>query len=202
MDRCACAKLARINRKKQFEHPLIERLPLVIRLLGMLAVRATGAALPGLHWSDKRVVRPSSIRLARRGPVSVLRQPAIRRLRYHKSAYEFVFKALHFTQGALQKSSDVEDEAHVTGGELLMGVRDYARQQYGRLARIVLEHWGVRRTEDIGRIVFELVDRGEMRKTDRDTISDFNDVYDFATVFEREYEIDVRAFVNAEASST
>jgi uncharacterized repeat protein (TIGR04138 family) len=133
--------------------------------------------------------------------VSVLRQPAVRRLRYHKHAYEFVFKALHFTQEALQKSSQVEDEAHVSGGELLIGVRDYARQQYGRLARIVFQHWGVRRTDDIGRIVFELVERGEMRKTDRDTIADFIDVYDFETVFERDYEIDVRAFVNADASS-
>ncbi len=128
--------------------------------------------------------------------MSLLRQPAIRRLRYHKHAYEFVFKALHFTQETLQKTSEVEAEAHVSGGELLEGAREYARQQYGRLARVVLEHWGVRRTDDIGRIVFELVERGEMRKTDRDTLADFYDVYDFETVFEREYEIDVRAFLD------
>jgi uncharacterized repeat protein (TIGR04138 family) len=101
----------------------------------------------------------------------------------------------------LQKSSDREAEAHVTGLELLQGVREYALQQYGRLARIVLAHWGVRRTDDIGRIVFELVDRGEMRKTDRDTISDFIEVFDFATVFERDYEINVRAFLSGDAPS-
>ncbi len=134
--------------------------------------------------------------------MSVLRPPVVRRLRYHRHAYEFVFKALHFTQETLQKSSEVEVEAHVTGGELLIGVRDYARQQFGRLARVVFTHWGVRRTDDIGRIVFELVERGEMRKTDRDTIADFIDVYDFEAVFEREYEIDVRAFVNSDAPTT
>jgi uncharacterized repeat protein (TIGR04138 family) len=134
-------------------------------------------------------------------PVSVLRQPAVRRLRYNKHAYDFVFKALHYTQEKLQKSSGGEAEAHVTGLELLQGAREYAQQQYGRLARVVLGYWGVRRTDDIGRIVFELVDRGEMRKTDRDTISDFIDVFDFATVFEREYDINVRAFLSGDAPS-
>ena len=63
------------------------------------------------------------------------------------------------------------------------------------MTRTVFRHWGVRSTDDFGNIVFELIERGEMSKTDRDQLSDFLDVYDFEDVFDRDYRVEVnRAF--------
>lgn len=64
-----------------------------------------------------------------------------------------------------------------------MGLRDYAIRQYGLLARTVLTHWNVRRTEDFGRIVFAMVQAGELRKSDDDSPGDFREVYDFDEAF-------------------
>ena len=115
-------------------------------------------------------------------------------LRYHKNAYQFVFQALQYTQERLDRkrsmSEEDEDEAHISGQELLSGVRDLALEQFGMLARTVFKRWGIRATEDFGRIVFELVERGEMRKTDRDQLSDFCDVFDFEEAFDHDYAID------------
>lgn len=120
------------------------------------------------------------------------------RVRYHREAYRFVFAALRYTQQRLGRTrrKDPEDpDAHITGRELLEGVRDLALEQFGLMTTTVFRHWGVYATEDFGRIVFELVERGEMRKTDRDQLSDFFNVYDFEDVFDRQYRIPVsRAF--------
>jgi uncharacterized repeat protein (TIGR04138 family) len=72
---------------------------------------------------------------------------------------------------------------HISGQQLCLGLRDYAILQYGRLARTVLSSWGVRRTEDFGRIVFAMVEAGWMRKQDDDTIEDFENVFDFDEAF-------------------
>jgi uncharacterized repeat protein (TIGR04138 family) len=115
-----------------------------------------------------------------------------RRQRYHQNAYQFVFASLRYTQEHLGRPTEAGDEAdaHISGVELVEGIREFAREQFGLMARTVLHHWGIRNTEDFGRIVFELVDRGEMRKTDRDTLHDFYDVYDFDEAFGEGYPID------------
>ena len=74
-------------------------------------------------------------------------------------------------RGKLERAGnhDADDEsAHITGQELVEGIRDLALQQFGLLTRTVFERWGLRTTEDFGRIVFELIEDGRMRKTDRD----------------------------------
>jgi uncharacterized repeat protein (TIGR04138 family) len=71
-------------------------------------------------------------------------------------------------------------------------MRELALEQFGLLARVVLRQWGIESTDDVGRMVFELIERGEMRKTPRDRLSDFFDVYDFDEVFDRLYRIDTR----------
>ena len=117
------------------------------------------------------------------------------RPRYHQNAYRFVFEALRYTQTAMGReiiSESDEEEAHISGQDLLYGIRDLALQQCGLLTATVFRHWGIRETADFGRIVFELIERGEMRKTDRDQLSDFIDVYDFSEVFDRDYSIDTR----------
>lgn len=89
-----------------------------------------------------------------------------------------------------QSEDEVPEDAHISGQELLIGIREFATQQFGYLARTVFNQWGLKETEDFGRIVFELVERGDMRKTDNDRMEDFVDVYDFGEVFESDYRID------------
>jgi uncharacterized repeat protein (TIGR04138 family) len=108
--------------------------------------------------------------------------------RYRLEAYIFVFEALRFAQQELgmgqQENGDADEESgeevrHVTGQQLCEAIRRYALQQYGLLAKNVLEHWGVRSTGDFGEIVFNLIDIGQMKKTDTDRREDFDDVFDF-----------------------
>ncbi len=97
--------------------------------------------------------------------------------RYRREAYLFVLAALEYT---VEQLSEVR---HVTGKELVQGIADYARKQYGYLAQTVLEHWGIRNTLDFGEIVFNMIREGLMRKTDDDRKEDFAGVYDFAAEF-------------------
>lgn len=118
--------------------------------------------------------------------------------KYHRNAFEFIFDALRYTQETLDRGLASEEEsAHITGKELLEGVRSLAQEKYGLLAMTVFHHWGIHTTEDFGKIVFELIERGEMRKTERDQLADFMDVYDFQEAFDDGYKIDTRnAFKN------
>jgi len=97
--------------------------------------------------------------------------------RYKPDSYEFVMQALHFTQSRLKK------ESHVSGKELLEGIRDFAIEQYGSMARAVLKHWGIAKTEDFGNIVFNMIEEKMLSKTDNDSIDDFKDVYTFDAAF-------------------
>lgn len=102
---------------------------------------------------------------------------------YKFEAYSFVMAALHHTVSKLPKSR------HISGSELLHGIRNYAQEQFGPMARTVLNYWGVRKTEDFGQIVFALVEVGILRKQPDDTLEDFKDVYDFKEVFDKGYKI-------------
>lgn len=97
--------------------------------------------------------------------------------RYKPDAYEFVVGALHFTQTRLKKS------AHVSGKELLEGIRDFAIEQYGPMAQAVFSHWGIKNTEDFGHIVFDLIGAKMFSKTEDDSLEDFKGVYDFDAAF-------------------
>jgi uncharacterized repeat protein (TIGR04138 family) len=101
--------------------------------------------------------------------------------RYKPEAYEFVMKALSYTQRNLRK------RGHLSGKELLLGIREYCFEQFGTMSKSVLAHWGIKRTEDFGEIVFNMVNVGLLRKTDEDSIEDFKDVYDFKDAFEEGY---------------
>ncbi len=109
--------------------------------------------------------------------------------RYHRDAYFFVFEALRFAQEQLgiggmapqQAESDPDEERHVTGQQLCEAIRQYAIQQYGMLSKNVLNEWGVRSTADFGEIVFNLIEIGQMKKTDSDRREDFENVFDFET---------------------
>ena len=101
--------------------------------------------------------------------------------RYSPQAYYFIFDALDYTIQRLRKVR------HVTGTELLEGIRHYATEHFGFLAKTVLEEWGLTRTDDFGEVVFNLVEAGLLSRTDKDTREDFKDVFDFEEAFENEF---------------
>ncbi len=101
--------------------------------------------------------------------------------RYSVQAYLFVFEALEFTLNR------VGQRRHITGQELLSGLREFALNNFGRLGRAVFNQWGITETRDFGRIVFALVEAGLMSKTATDSLDDFADGFDFAQVFEDKY---------------
>ncbi len=80
-------------------------------------------------------------------------------------------------------------EKHVTGQELCEAIRQFALQQFGYMAKTVLNNWGITRTGDFGEIVFNLIRIGQMRKTPHDCREDFDDVYEFDAAFEQDFKI-------------
>jgi uncharacterized repeat protein (TIGR04138 family) len=109
---------------------------------------------------------------------------------YPAPAYQFVQEALGYTvrkMHGVRKDCDATISRHVTGQNLCECAREYAVSQWGLLAYTVLRRWNITRTIDIGRIVFALIDIGQMQKTDNDTLDDFRDVFDFKKALEAEY---------------
>jgi uncharacterized repeat protein (TIGR04138 family) len=115
--------------------------------------------------------------------------------RYAYEAYEFVFAALAHTQQLLGKQpppelpAQAEAQHHVSGRELLDGIRDLALQEFGLMARTVFRMWGIERTDDFGEIVFNLIEAELMSKTDQDTRRDFHGVYDLDEALVHGYRI-------------
>lgn len=101
--------------------------------------------------------------------------------RYHCDAYGFVLEALHGVIAGLGT------RRHISGRELVDGARGLAIERFGPLARAVLEHWGIHSTGDLGEMVFALVDEGVLVKREEDCPEDFNDLFDFEEVFDRNY---------------
>jgi uncharacterized repeat protein (TIGR04138 family) len=102
--------------------------------------------------------------------------------RYHRDAYAFLKEALEYTQRTLKRPVG-EKTRHITGQELLEGIREYALKEYGPMALTVLSEWGLRRSEDFGEIVFNMVEHGILSKTENDSRKDFQDGYDFEKAF-------------------
>lgn len=101
--------------------------------------------------------------------------------RYDERAYLFVLAALEYCQ------QNLPERRHITGQELAEGCRDLALERFGVMSRLVLEHWGIRQTGDIGQIVFTLVDLGMLLSQPTDSKEDFEGVFDFERAFERDY---------------
>ena len=134
--------------------------------------------------------------------------------RYSLDAYLFVLEALTYAQETLgfghePPTEEIEPpraeesagagrtrsrprrerrraERHVSGQQLCEAARQFGQQQYGFLAKTVLATWGIRSTADIGEIVFNMIDIGQMRKTRSDKREDFHDVFDFHDAFARD----------------
>ncbi len=132
--------------------------------------------------------------------MTVLRSQS-RQSAYHADAYQFVFAALQYSQKKLGRDRNSFRTGHISGPELLDGIREMALRHFGLMSRTVLGYWGVHSTEDIGCIVFELIETGRMRKTDDDRLDDFVDVYDFTKAFDDDYVIDTSTAFQDESAS-
>jgi len=106
--------------------------------------------------------------------------------RYQSDAYLFVKEALDYTQKQVVKPSR-DEVRHVTGQELLAGIRAFALTQFGPMTPLVFEEWGIRRCEDFGEIVFNLVEIGLLGKTEKDSRADFQNGYDFDAAFRQPF---------------
>ncbi len=106
--------------------------------------------------------------------------------RYHRDGYLFVREALDHTQKAIIKENR-GNLRHVSGQELLDGIRDYALAQFGPMTITVLDEWGIRTCQDFGEIVFNMVEVGLLAKTDKDSRDDFQGGYDFGEAFRKPY---------------
>ena len=111
--------------------------------------------------------------------------------RYDREAYLFVRDALDHTVKHRGKARG-EIREHVSGQELLGGLRIYALQQFGPMVPTVFEHWGIHATYDVGCIVFNLIGAGIFGKTDRDTLEDFRNVFCFQEAFVDPFRVGTR----------
>lgn len=121
-------------------------------------------------------------------------QPLIREIRiqhqrqYAEAAYVFVLEALDYTIFLESRNQSAGPEAetggrHITPKELLEGLRQYAREEFGPLAPFAFRSWGVHATEDFGRLVFQMCEAGLLKRTENDRQQDFVDVFDFRQAF-------------------
>jgi uncharacterized repeat protein (TIGR04138 family) len=106
--------------------------------------------------------------------------------RFARDAYGFVREALDFTQKLAGKEARGAVR-HVSGQELLDGIRQFALQQFGPMAATLFEEWGVNSCRDFGEIVFNMVETGLLAKTDKDTRDDFQNGYDFTDAFRKPF---------------
>jgi uncharacterized repeat protein (TIGR04138 family) len=106
--------------------------------------------------------------------------------RYARDAYHFIRESLDFTQKLIGKENKGKVR-HVTGRELLDGIRQHALAQFGPMTVTVLAEWGVRNCQDFGEMVFNMVESGLLAKTEKDSRDDFQDGYDFTEVFDKPF---------------
>ena len=132
----------------------------------------------------------------------VLDQIVQKDARYHRDGYLFVREALDYTQKCMSKAPKGEsrqgagsagEEAsdnrarHVSGQELLTGIRGFALEQFGPMALMLFQEWGLKRCEDVGEIVFNMVENNLLAKTKNDSREDFKGGYDFEEAFRKPF---------------
>lgn len=120
--------------------------------------------------------------------------------RYPVEAYVFVREALAFASDSMElgvapdvaeteASPDQPRERHLTGQELCEAIRQFAINQYGYMAKVVLQRWGITATGNFGDIVYNMIEMGVMKKSPQDRRTHFDNVYDFDHVFESNFEM-------------
>lgn len=110
--------------------------------------------------------------------------------RYAKRAYDFVRQALDHTVKEIRKqdAKRAGKAFHVSGPELLEGMRVFALEQFGPMAQTVLNDWGITKCKDFGAIVFNLIEYNVFSKTDNDSPNDFAELYSFEDAFVKPFQ--------------
>ena len=115
--------------------------------------------------------------------------------RYHLEAYQFVREALAHAQNIMKmpatndEGTEAKQDHHLTGQQLCLAIREFALEQYGFMAKTVLNSWGIHSTGDFGEIVYNLIRIREMRKSKTDHREDFDNQFDFDVAFEPRFEL-------------
>ena len=113
--------------------------------------------------------------------------------RYAYEAYEFVCDAVSFTQEQLGRVPEEEDDPdtdyHVSGEELARGACELAVLEFGMMAPVVFRQWGIRKTDDLGNIVFNLIRAERLSQSDRDDPDDFRDLFDLDKALAEGFEL-------------
>ncbi|MBO4545386.1 MAG: hypothetical protein J5773_06365 [Verrucomicrobia bacterium] len=105
--------------------------------------------------------------------------------RYHPDSYDFVQSALIYTQEKIKQTRG--KIGHVSGQELLEGIKEYALNEFASMATMVFAEWGITRCEDFAEIVFNMVEEGMLSKTDQDSKEDFRKGFDFYEAFTKPF---------------
>jgi uncharacterized repeat protein (TIGR04138 family) len=105
--------------------------------------------------------------------------------RYDQEAYTFIYEALDHARKQLA------EPRHMSGHELLESIKTVAIYKFGPFTKLVLNTWGIHKTEDWGNVVFNMVNNDLLSKTDQDVIEDFQNGYDFDAVFSFEKTVDL-----------
>jgi len=133
-------------------------------------------------YLEKRALKRAYLLMQKIGFAEALDSIVASDPRYQRDAYVFLRDALDFTTKQQKKIKGVSVR-HVTGPELLDGVRRYALKEFGPMVITVFDNWGIHSCEDVGNIVFNLIGAGVFGKTEEDSIEHFKNVYDFEEVF-------------------
>lgn len=106
--------------------------------------------------------------------------------RYPRDSYFFLRDALD--QTVKLRKRQIGESGHVTGQQLCEGIRQHALKQFGPMVPTVMEYWGIRKTDDFGNMVWNLIELGVFGKTQKDSIDDFKDVFSFQEAFVAPYQ--------------
>ena len=121
--------------------------------------------------------------IARRDFDAIIRSIREEDPRYSPEAYYFLRQALDFSLKHLEAEDRSKSLNHISGQELLEGIRLYALEQFGPMSLYIFNKWGIHQCSDFGSIVFNLVESQVLGKTESDSPEDFNEGYDFQTAF-------------------
>jgi len=112
--------------------------------------------------------------------------------RFNAKAMVFIHNGLGVTIQRVRDAEGIDTgQRHLTGAELATGLARLAQEKWGRMAKMVLNNWGVKTTRDMGEIVYLMIENKLMSAQETDTIEDFDNVYDFEEVFEKKYNFDI-----------
>ncbi|MEM6821184.1 MAG: Minf_1886 family protein [Verrucomicrobiota bacterium] len=118
--------------------------------------------------------------------------------RYLPEAYTFVREGLDQTLKKLNRSGA---NKHVSGAELLDGLRQFTLEEFGPMGKLVLNEWGLHECRDFGEIVFNLVNHNVLGRSDSDNIEDFREIYTFEDAFEEPFRPQRSKSISSKARS-